>query len=198
MDQLSADELAAQLFAMDVDDVADGTEETIGIESNAGGSAQVAPYKEDMTVLESVIAAGINPQDNFQYMVDGVEVSPDEIVAPGSQIYIHTVVEGGWPKTWPSNFATSSEPKCGLSSGPHFPPLVRGRWSLRWGRSRRLGIKVSPADEPLLNAGRSSRPSKLPWIAMKAWPPRSFTPVGNTSPVRMSLTNTGWCSLSAM
>lgn len=77
------------------DDVVIADEEAITLQSNAGTETTIRPEKEAMTVTESLLQAGIQPRADHEYIVDGVAVSGDEIVQPGTQIYIHTVVEGG-------------------------------------------------------------------------------------------------------
>lgn len=91
----STDDIVNALFETLGSDVTVSDEEGITLQSNAGGEETIRPIKENMTVRESLIQAGITPRADHEYIVDGVAVDGDEIVQPGAQIYIHTVVEGG-------------------------------------------------------------------------------------------------------
>lgn len=75
-------------------EVIEQDEPGVTLQSNAGQDAFV-PADKTMTVNEALRRAGIEPQADFEYIVDGASVSLDEVVAPGAAIYIHTVVEGG-------------------------------------------------------------------------------------------------------
>ena len=92
--QRTPEQIVEELTSLFGGDVAIGDEDTITLQSNAGTEQQVAAPK-NMTVAEALHMAGIETQEDFEYLVDGTPVSIDDVVAPGTSIYIHTVVEGG-------------------------------------------------------------------------------------------------------
>lgn len=87
---MSAEDALSGLFEADIQ----VTDDTINVTSNSGATVQV-PASEPMTISSVLGLSGISPGKDTQVIVDGVPVTDDHMVSPGTAVYLHRMVQGG-------------------------------------------------------------------------------------------------------
>lgn len=86
----TAENALASLFEADIQ----VSDDSINVTSNSGSTVQV-PASEPMSVATVLGLSGISPDKGTQVIVDGVPVADDHMIAPGTEVYLHRVVQGG-------------------------------------------------------------------------------------------------------
>lgn len=87
---LTAENALAGLFDADIQ----VSDDSINVTSNSGSTVQI-PATAPMSVADVMQQSGISPGKDTQVIVDGVPVADDHMIAPGTEIYLHRVVQGG-------------------------------------------------------------------------------------------------------
>ena len=88
--QQTAESALAGLFEANIQ----VSEDTINVTSNSGSTVEV-PADQPMTVGAVLGLSGISPGKDTQVIIDGVPVADDHMIAPGTEVYLHRVVQGG-------------------------------------------------------------------------------------------------------